>query len=65
VADERAAWLRAALADHGEQRARIDGLLHDARVFADPKTLAREAIAFVHMIRGEMADEDAALGLLG
>jgi hypothetical protein len=62
---DRAAALHESLGHHADQRARIEGLLHDERVFTDPKTPAREALAFVHMMRVEMADEDSALGSLG
>ncbi len=47
------------LADHGEQRSRMRGLLHDRDVFGDPRTLATEALAFVHHLRRDLADEDA------
>ena len=57
--------LRAALGDHADQRARIDGLLHDRTVFTDARTLAREALAFVHAIRVDMAEEDSGLRALG
>ncbi len=62
---EGAALVRAALADHADQRARIDGLLHDRMVFTDPKSVAREAMAFVHTIRVDMVEEDAGLRALG
>ena len=65
VPEGRAAGLRASFDDHAEQRARIDGLLHDRKVFSDPRTLAREALAFVHTMRADMADEDAGLRSLG
>jgi hypothetical protein len=49
------------LGDHEEQRERMDGLLHDRSVFGDPRTLAREACAFVHLLSKEMQDEETAL----
>lgn len=59
------AGIRAALADHAEQRARIDGLLRDVTIFSDPKTVAHEAITFVHVMRVDMTEEDAGLRALG
>lgn len=66
-----ARWLVAAeiagaplLGDHGDQRARLAGLLHDRDVFSDPRTLAREVLAFVHHLRKDMTDEDAKLRAL-
>ena len=53
------------LGDHGEQRARMKGLVHDRDVFGDPQDLAREARAFVHVLRKDMAEEDAKLRALG
>lgn len=52
------------LGDHGEQRSRVRGLVHDRAVFADARTLAREAIAFVHALRKDMAAEESALRAL-
>jgi hypothetical protein len=46
------------LGDHTDQRLRLQGLLHDRDVFADLRTVAREALAFVHQLRSDMADED-------
>jgi hypothetical protein len=54
----------ALLGDHDEQRLRIKGLLHDSEVFGDPRTLARETLAFVHHLRKDMTDEDAKLRAL-
>jgi hypothetical protein len=55
----------AVLGDHDEQRSRIRGLAHDRAVFGDPRTVAREALAFVHHLRAEMDDEDGKLRALG
>jgi hypothetical protein len=52
---------RELLAEHVEQRARADGLLHDASVYTDARTFAREALTFVHAIRRDMAEEDTRL----
>lgn len=64
-------WIRAAagagsqlLGDHPEQRRMISGLLHDRAVFEDAQTLAREACACVHILRKDMADEEAKLRAL-
>jgi hypothetical protein len=65
LAQECSAGLRESLADHVDQRARIEGLIHDRVVFTDPKTLAREALAFVHRVRVDMVEEDAGLRALG
>lgn len=62
-----AKWLPAAgashalLEDHKSQRARIKGLRHDREVFADPRTLAQEALVVVNHLRKDMAEEDAQL----
>lgn len=53
------------LGDHGDQRSRMQGLLHDRDVFGDPCTLAHEALAFVHHLRKDLADEDAKIRALG
>lgn len=53
------------LCDHEEQRRRAHGLVHDRDVFGDLRTVAREAIAFVHALRKDMADEEARLRALG
>lgn len=47
--------------EHAEQRRRAEGLLHDASVFDDAQSFAREALTFVHAIRRDMAAEDARL----
>ena len=66
VLPERTAALSASLAEHAEQRSRLDGLLRDRTVFADdPQTLAREALAFVHAIRTDIAGEEQGLRALG
>jgi hypothetical protein len=49
------------LSDHDDQRQRARGLVHDRDVFADPRTLARAALAFVHALRKDMAEEEAQL----
>ncbi len=61
-----APWLTAQnrgtlLSDHDDQRRRALGLVHDRDVFGDPRTLARAALAFVHALRKDMADEEAQL----
>jgi len=53
------------LSDHGEQRRRALGLVHDRDVFGDPRTLAREALAFIHTLRKDMAQEEEQLRALG
>jgi hypothetical protein len=55
---------RPLLGDHDEQRLALKGLVHDSIVFGDPRTRARAALAFVHRLRKEMADEDASLRAL-
>lgn len=55
---------RALLGDHDDQRTRMKGLLHDRDVFGDPSSLAREALAFVHHLRSDLAAEDAELRAL-
>lgn len=52
------------LADHGEQRLTMKGLVHDRNVFGDPHTLARAVLAFAHHLRKDMVDEDARLRAL-
>ena len=52
------------LSDHDDQRRRALGLVHDRDVFGDPRTLARAALAFVHTLRKDMADEEAQLRAL-
>ena len=52
------------LGDHDDQRWRVKGLIHDRAVFGDPKTLAHEALAFVRLLRKDMADEDEKLRAL-
>ncbi len=57
-------WLPTAaefFSDHEEQRERMKGLAHDRAVFADPRTLAREVLTFIHQLRKEIAREDSAL----
>lgn len=49
------------LGDHEDQRRRVRGLVHDRDVFGDPQTLAREALAFIHTLRKDMADEEEQL----
>lgn len=49
------------LAHHAEQRARLDGLVHDDAVFSDARTLALEAKSVVHALRRDMAEEHAKL----
>lgn len=65
-----AKWLPAAtatevsqslLANHGDQRSRLRGLLHDRDVFGDPRTFAREVLTFVHYLRKDIAGEDEKL----
>jgi hypothetical protein len=51
--------------NHVEHRARMKGLVHDRDVFGDPRGLAREARAFVHLLRKDLADEDRRLHDLG
>lgn len=51
--------------DHGEQSARMNGLVHDRDVYGDPRALAHEARAFVHSLRKELAEEAATLRSLG
>ena len=51
--------------DHGEQNDRMKGLVHDHGVYRDPQALAREARAFVHSLRKELAEEAATLRSLG
>lgn len=53
------------LSDHEEQRQRALGLVHDRDVFSDPRTLAREALAFVHALRKDIASEEEELRALG
>ena len=53
------------LGDHQDQRGRAHGLVHDRDVFGDPRTLAREALAFVHTLRKDMAAEEELLRALG
>jgi hypothetical protein len=50
--------------DHAEQRRRMKGLVHDREVFGDPRGLAREARAFAHVLRKDIAEEDAKLRAL-
>ncbi len=52
------------LGDHVEQRVRMRGLVHDRDVFADPRDLAREARAFIHLLRRDLTEEDAKLRAL-
>jgi hypothetical protein len=64
-----ARWMPAAgraalLSDHEEQRRRALGLVHDHDVFSDPRTVAREALAFVHSLRKDIANEDVGLRAL-
>jgi len=56
---------KALLGDHAEQRVRMSGLVHDRDVFGDPEGLAREARAFVHVLRKDLAEENARLRALG
>lgn len=53
--------LKTSMAEHKDQRERADGLLRDREIFADLRTLAREALTFVHMIRKDLAEENEAL----
>lgn len=53
------------LGEHVEQRRRMRGLVHDRDVFGDRRGLAREARAFVHVLRKELAEETARLRELG
>ena len=48
----------APLGDHTDQRCRLQGLLHDREVFGDLCTVAREALAFAHQLRSDIAAED-------
>jgi hypothetical protein len=64
-----ARWLPASkraelLSDHEEQRQRALGLVHDRDVFSDARTLAREALAFVHSLRKDIANEAEVLRAL-
>ncbi len=52
------------LSDHGEQRTRVDALLRDLTIFSDPCTLAHEAQSLVHVLRTDMAAEEAKLRAL-
>ena len=52
------------LGDHQDQRRRVQGLVHDRDVFGDPQTLAREALAFIHVLRKDMASEEELLRTL-
>lgn len=45
------------LRDHSAQRSHVAGVLRDRDVFADPRTVAREALAFVHRLRKDLGDE--------
>lgn len=47
--------------NHVVHRERMKGLVHDRDVFGDPRGLAREARAFVHLLRRDLADEDRRL----
>ncbi|HSO32792.1 MAG TPA: hemerythrin domain-containing protein [Labilithrix sp.] len=66
-------WLPAAatsareilLGGHDDLRESLDGLLHDRAVFADPRAVAKETLALVHVVRKHMVAEDAALRALG
>jgi hypothetical protein len=49
------------LGDHDDQRARMRGLVHDRDVFGDARTLSREALAFIHLVRKDMVEEDRKL----
>jgi hypothetical protein len=62
---EVASSLRATCSEHPDLRDRIDGLMHDRTVFTDARTLAHEAITFVHLVRADLAEEDSALHALG
>ena len=53
------------LGDHAEQRRRMNGLVHDRDVFGDPRGLAREARTFAHVLRKDLAAEEAKLRALG
>ena len=52
------------MGDHDHQRALVRGLLHDRDVFGDARTLSREALAFIHVVRKDMVDEDRKLRAL-
>lgn len=52
---------RVLLGDHEEQWRALQGLLHDRVVFADARSLAREALTFVHRLRRDLVVEDGAL----
>ena len=54
----------ALLGDHSDQRSRLKGLVHDRDVFGDGRGLALEARAFVHLLRKDLAEEDAKLRAL-
>ena len=56
---------KALLGDHAEQRARMKGLVHDRDVFGDSQGLAREARAFAHALRRDLAEEGAKLRAVG
>ncbi len=47
------------LEEHEEQRALVDGLLHDSAIYGDPRVFAREALGFVRAIREDMASEES------
>lgn len=55
---ERHSDAAALVVEHAEQRAQIDGLLHDVAVFSDPASFARAALAFVHVLRRDMTAEE-------
>jgi hypothetical protein len=52
------------MGDHDDQRALVRGLVHDRDVFGDARTLSREALAFIHVVRKDMVDEDRKLRAL-
>jgi hypothetical protein len=52
------------LGDHAEQRVRLQALVHDRDVYGDATGLAREARAFVHALRKDLADENEKLRAL-
>ncbi len=52
------------LGDHDDQRRRLLGLTHDRQVFSDPRAVAQEALAFVHLLRRAMPGEERTLRAL-
>lgn len=56
--EERAREAKALVEEHAEQRAQVDGLLHDVAVFSDPPSFAKAALTFVHSLRRDMTAEE-------